>query len=313
EDGAEGLPLAVGAGEIAKRAQECADAWDASRKSFEDDEARQPWKRTELAKQRNELQKRCLSLIWALKDLPREREVLRAIDQVRGQGPGAADQSTESSQPVRHLTLLQSVARAGFEEPVRMLCEIGAAANAKDPNGMTALHHAARCNNVSVTKALLARGHAHVNARDSRGRTPLHLAASRGHRKVALLLVRFGASAVAEDDEGNAPNTSEGRAVWDRAGREPTRLDLGEWSRTFVEKRRAWSSKVSPWPVVRTLGAALPHHVRAPELKLTTVGFCPVDEDTGEIIQLKRGIRQRKGRPAPSSPKNFPNWYAPRG
>ncbi|CAK0801043.1 unnamed protein product, partial [Prorocentrum cordatum] len=282
EDGAEGLPLAVGAGEIAKRAQECADAWDASRKSFEDDEARQPWKRTELAKQRNELQKRCLSLIWALKDLPREREVLRAIDQVRGQGPGAADQSTESSQPVRHLTLLQSVARAGFEEPVRMLCEIGAAANAKDPNGMTALHHAARCNNVSVTK-------------------------------VALLLVRFGASAVAEDDEGNAPNTSEGRAVWDRAGREPTRLDLGEWSRTFVEKRRAWSSKVSPWPVVRTLGAALPHHVRAPELKLTTVGFCPVDEDTGEIIQLKRGIRQRKGRPAPSSPKNFPNWYAPRG
>lgn len=312
--GAGALPLASGAGMVAEQAQACADAWDESRGSFEADEGLKPWKRTELAKQRDELQQKCLSLIWALKDLPREREVLRAIDEVRRQQPRAIDQSAESNRPAGvPMNLLQSVARAGFEEPVRMLCEIGAAANTKDPNGMTALHHAARRNNVTVTKALLARGRAHVNARDSRGRTPLHLAAQRGHRKVALLLVRFGASTAAEDHEGNVPSTSESRVVRERRGREPTKLELGEWARKYVEKRRASSAGVAPWPVVRNLGVTLPHHTRAPALKLTTVGFCPVDEDTGEIIMLKRGIRQRKGRPAPSAPKNFPNWYCPRG
>ena len=58
---------------------------------------------------------------------------------------------------------------------VTSLLEHGADPNAKSAEGMTALHHAARCNNVAICKLLIAAG-SDVNAIDNRGRTALKLA-----------------------------------------------------------------------------------------------------------------------------------------
>ena len=62
---------------------------------------------------------------------------------------------------------------------------------AKDSNGMTALHHAARNGHIEVVRLLLDSG-ATVDAREQVGITPLSLAASRGHAVVIQLLSERG-------------------------------------------------------------------------------------------------------------------------
>ena len=64
--------------------------------------------------------------------------------------------------------------------------------NAKDTDGRTPLHWAARSGQTDVAELLMAKG-ADVKAKDARGFTPLRTAARGGHKDMAALLRKHGA------------------------------------------------------------------------------------------------------------------------
>lgn len=233
----------------------------------------------------------CASLIWTLKDLPRDAKVREAVD-------------TPLGTPAR--TLLQEVAAQGLERPVSFLLEMAANVKHKDEHGRTALHMAALRNRGKVTKLLCSHGRANVNAKDSHGRTPLHLATDHGSTKAAKILVRFGADPrtvdgagrMAIDDKTNA----KGRTI-------PNRKDIVNWMKTCVVNREEQLKQLGE--VEYYTNQRLPAHIVAPKLVLTPVGYCP--EEDGKVIQLARGIRFKKRRRGPSAASCRVNWYAPRG
>lgn len=78
-------------------------------------------------------------------------------------------------------------------EPVLALLAKGADVGAADPEGLTALHHAARSDyNVEIAQILLEHG-ADVNARDASGRTPLDHARAAKLVRMPEVLVAAGA------------------------------------------------------------------------------------------------------------------------
>jgi len=227
----------------------------------------------------------CSSFVWALKDLPRDEAVRDAVDSGHGDS---------------RRTLLHVAAKKGLEESVKLLLGLPARLT-KDANGQTALHMAAIYSFPAVARLLLTHGRAHVDVRDANGRTPLHIAAKRGRKGVARLLVRFGANPEAIDAAGETPlSLAKDNKV------------LSSWLKQFAEKRKYITSGLRQVPLVKALGKELPSHVVAPGLKLTPVGYCPVDEN-GNVIQLERGIRCNTSRRGPSAPRNRVNWYCPRG
>jgi len=248
----------------------------------------------------------CLALIWDVRDLPRGSAVRRELDTPKA-AMGADPTGLESGDggaeaPAR--TLLQEAAFAGLHEPVRILLEeLQASVQPKDADGRTALHFASEGGHADVAQLLLARGRAHVDARDAHGQTSLLLAAGKGHIRAAKALVRFSADITAADKAGRTPLMA-AKALADG--------ELAEWLEKYTAKRRLVSDGSGKISYVKSLGAQLPSHVVAPKLVLTPIGFCPVDDD-GNVVQLKRGIRVRRGRPAPSTPSGIVNWYAPRG
>ena len=79
-------------------------------------------------------------------------------------------------------------------EDVRCLVEYGASPNAKNALGITPLHYAAQCANVSVVQYFLGHGGANVNIRDNQGKTPLHRACiGAGNEVVIKCLLWHGA------------------------------------------------------------------------------------------------------------------------
>lgn len=99
---------------------------------------------------------------------------------------------------------LIEAAYSGKLPQVRALLAQGAAVDAQDEYGYTALHWAAQAGWPLTTKALIDAG-ASVDARDASGRTPLLLATVRKHVEVARVLVTAGADPNAKDTQGNAP------------------------------------------------------------------------------------------------------------
>ena len=93
--------------------------------------------------------------------------------------------------PVSHSqTPLMIAAREGSVETVAYLVEHGANVHARDSNGATALHIAARPwwrENLTLLGVLLAAG-ASKDIRDGRGRTPLDLARAAGFKQTAAAL-----------------------------------------------------------------------------------------------------------------------------
>lgn len=97
-----------------------------------------------------------------------------------------------------------------------LLLSAKADVNAKNSDGVTALHVSARYGNRSVAEALVANG-ADVNAKDNSGRTPLHSAVSSNgllissgpgtglQKEVAELLLAKGADVNARDSDGETP------------------------------------------------------------------------------------------------------------
>ncbi|CAE8614526.1 unnamed protein product [Polarella glacialis] len=237
------------------------------------------------AEQGQELE--CSSLLWALKELPRDLELRRAVDAPSGRAG-----------PSQRRTLLQVVSARGLERPVTLLLEIGANVTLKDELGRTALHMAALRNHAEVARLLLLRGRANVEARDCKGRTALHLATDKGKKRVARVLVRFGASPSAPDGAGRSPLQDKlGR----KGGKIPHRLELVNWMTTYAQRREKTNESLGKVQYFNGLDSKLPSHVVAPKLVMTPVGYCP--EEDGQVIQLKRGIRCNKRRRGPSAPK----------
>jgi ankyrin repeat protein len=88
--------------------------------------------------------------------------------------------------------LMFSVARLGCEREARALIDRGAAVDARDREGATALGRAAQAGKTAVATLLIERG-ANVNARAVDGSTPLFYAAEADRAAMARLLLDRGA------------------------------------------------------------------------------------------------------------------------
>ncbi len=101
------------------------------------------------------------------------------------------------------ITPLMSAADSGHVEVVRMLLARGKAnVNAKDFDGATAIHFAARRGKTTAARLLIEAG-ADVNATDGHGRTALMYAAMNGYPACTALLLAHRASLNARDRAGN--------------------------------------------------------------------------------------------------------------
>ena len=102
-------------------------------------------------------------------------------------------------------TPLHIAAKEDDREAATLLLEKGAAVNAKGEYGRTPLHFAAFGNAVETATLLLERGAA-VNAKDDlTGNTPLHNAAAFSSVATATLLLERGAAVNAKDKYGETP------------------------------------------------------------------------------------------------------------
>lgn len=237
----------------------------------------------------------CLLAVWALKDLPRERSVVQAVDKPR------RDDSGEAAS-----TLLQAVASAGFQDSVDLLLELQPKSNLKDGEGRTALHFATSGNHSGVAQSLLACGGANIDARDAAGRTALHVAVDQGHADMTRLLMNFGANPFSAAGDKRTPYEIAKSGGGDNA-------KLANFMKRHWDRRKGIARKIGRVRKFKVIGEKplLPSHVVAPPLKLGSVGYLP--EENGEVAQLKRGIRNTKKRAGPSNPPCIVNWYSPRG
>lgn len=89
----------------------------------------------------------------------------------------------------------------GQDETVFELMDKGAPVNARDKNGMSALHFLAMKSNAKAVERLIERG-AEVNALSQEGMTPLHLAAVYSHKKTVETLCNKGADVNAQTGNG---------------------------------------------------------------------------------------------------------------
>jgi len=229
--------------------------------------------------------KKCLSLVWALKDMWQSgnRRVLTAVNKKAGDN---------------NMTLLQVLSGTGLVEPVRQLLDMAPAVNATTDAGRSALHFAAEKNHAEIAQLLLSRGKACVNARDMHGKTALHLASALSHGRTCRVLARFGANVECASSTGETALSVAQACTDDK---------IAPWLQQWVAKRSKNAATVGKVSYFKGLGTKLPAHIVAPKLQLTPIGYCPVED--GEVVKLKRGIRNNKKRAAPSNGKSLVNWY----
>ena len=102
-------------------------------------------------------------------------------------------------------TPLMKGAMRGFTDKfISVICELGAATDAIDRNGNSALHHAANANRDDDTVGILILGGANVNLRNHRGYTPLANAISNGSYQVVRQLLQYGADVEARLPDGRS-------------------------------------------------------------------------------------------------------------
>ena len=106
---------------------------------------------------------------------------------------------TSAACGISHRTPLQEALRRGSLPSVQALLAAGAAVDARDASGQTALHYAADEDPPALIQALLA-AHADVAARSNSGETPLHRA--NNHRSVANAQALLAAGAPVDARNG---------------------------------------------------------------------------------------------------------------
>ena len=99
---------------------------------------------------------------------------------------------------------LVDAARARDASEVRALLDAGADANARQPDGATALHWAAHRGDAGMARLLLRAG-AEVDAAGAYGVTPLSLAAANANASLVELLLEAGADPDAARESGETP------------------------------------------------------------------------------------------------------------
>eukprot|EP00913_Durusdinium_trenchii_P010086 g9459.t1 len=216
-----------------------------------------------------------------------QRSKARAVnDGVQQSGPYDADVKAAINAPLNEdgRSLLQAVAAKGLLRPLGYLLDMAANCARKDRLGLTALHEAAQNGQNEAAQLLLTRGRAPSNARDAAGQTPLQLAMEKGSNSTVQTLMRFGAN-VKLLDASKVPEEAQKLMEW-------TRRDWFDGAAQVQLRRKD----------VKSLGNEVPHHIVAPKLVLTPIGYCPVNDD-GEVYQLKRGVRFAKRRQGPSAPR----------
>ena len=77
--------------------------------------------------------------------------------------------------------------------------------NARDDDGMTALHYACKAGNRDIVHSLWVICHHHINARNNHEMTPLHFACKNGNANIVNLLLTSNIDLNARDDNGWIP------------------------------------------------------------------------------------------------------------
>lgn len=157
------------------------------------------------------------------------------VKQLLEKNPGAIAAREETTL----MTLLHFAADSGRAEIVELLLELKADINARDAEGSTPLHHAARSKRdrnkyaSGVIDLLVDRG-AEVNARDNTGYTALMLAAQQRDKQNVERLLAREADAKARDNNGD---TALHWAAW-TGQMEIARLLLAKGAEINVKNKR---------------------------------------------------------------------------
>jgi uncharacterized protein len=124
-------------------------------------------------------------------------------------------------------------AERGEASTVAALLGSGQAADAPQPDGMTALHWAARRGDAEIARQLIAAGSS-INVENRYGIRPLHLACQTGNPEVVRQLLEAGADSNAELAGGETP-----LMIAARTGRgEPVRLLIGRGAKVDATERK---------------------------------------------------------------------------
>ena len=192
---------------------------------------------------------------------------------------------------------------------MRALLQKRADVNAAEADGMTALHWAARNNDLATARLLLRAG-ANVKAANRYGMTPLALAAQNGNAPMLELLLKAGADANAALPEGETRADDGGahrqRGVDQGAGvARRQRQRPREW---MGETRAQWAAAENHADAVKALvelGAdvnAKSKVLSFPEFKWTTSGMVGTALPRGGWTPLMHAARQARSRPGGRSP-----------
>ena len=98
-----------------------------------------------------------------------------------------------------HDTKLMAASRKGDLVAVRQLIQAGEPTDARDWNGLSALHWAAKSGQTDTIRLLIKEGNARVDARDEAAQTPLHLAVKYNRVDAVKALLAAGADPNAKD------------------------------------------------------------------------------------------------------------------